>query len=85
MAAANGMWKDVDVERLIDRLELRLEQYRLHAESLSLLSRDREGADALVKRIEARLLGLRNWRSRHPPPQIGSASTKDDAKSRRSP
>jgi hypothetical protein len=58
------MWTG-DVDRLIERLELRLEQYRLHADALVRGSRDHEGALALVKRVEARLEGLLEWRKQH--------------------
>ena len=58
MAISEGLWSD-DVDRLINRIEIRLEQYKLHADSLELGSRDREGADALVTRLEYRLVGLR--------------------------
>ena len=57
----DGMWSD-DVDRLIERLEIRLEQYRLHADALLRGSRDHEGALALIGRLEARLDGLYEWR-----------------------
>jgi hypothetical protein len=38
-----------DIDALIARLELRLEQYQLHAETLARHSRDRAGADAIVQ------------------------------------
>ena len=75
MAISEGLWSD-DVDRLINRIEIRLEQYKLHADSLELGSRDRERADALVTRLEYRLLGLRllkeqrrhRWRDRSADP-----------------
>jgi hypothetical protein len=51
------------LELLIDRLELRLKECRLHAEGLSCGSRDREGADVLVQEIKERLVALRSLRS----------------------
>jgi hypothetical protein len=62
MSASEGMWAGNDVDRLINRIELRLEQYRLHAQLLEARSEDRQGADALVRRLEERLTGLRKWR-----------------------
>jgi hypothetical protein len=59
----DGMWTD-EVDRLIERLELRLEQYRLHADALLRGSRDHEGALALIGRIEGRLDGLYEWRKK---------------------
>ena len=59
----SGLWSGLDgVERLIARIELRLEQYRIHAEELERGSRDRESADAIVRRLEDRLIGLHSWR-----------------------
>jgi hypothetical protein len=68
MIEIDGLWVDENLEYLIDRLELRLEQYRLHADALSHGSRDREGADALVLRLEERLTGLRSFRDQQRPP-----------------
>lgn len=62
MLDTGGLWADSELHDLIARLELRLEQYRLHAEQLERRSREREGADALVGRIEQRLVGLRSLR-----------------------
>jgi hypothetical protein len=59
----DGMWTD-EVDRLIERLELRLEQYRLHTDALLRGSRDHEGALALIGRIEGRLDGLYEWRKK---------------------
>jgi hypothetical protein len=56
----DGMWSD-DVDRLIERLEIRLEQYRLHADALLRGSGDHQGALALIGRLEARLDGLYEW------------------------
>ena len=66
MAIMDGLWTD-EASRLAARIELRLEQHKLHADSLGLGSRDREKAEALVKRLEDRLLGLRclQERQRH--------------------
>ena len=61
MQTADSLWAD-DVDRLIARLEIRLEQYRIHAENLA--GREREGADALVNRIERRLEGLQAHREK---------------------
>jgi hypothetical protein len=63
MAIMEGLWSD-DVDRLINRIEIRLEQYKLHAASLDAKSRDRAGAEALVRRLEDRLLGLRRFQDR---------------------
>jgi hypothetical protein len=53
-----------DIDALITRLELRLEQYQLHAETLARHLRDRAGADAIVQRVLDRLVGLHEWRRR---------------------
>lgn len=66
MSASEGMWAGNDADRLINRIELRLEQYRLHAQRLEARSRDRQGIDALVQRLEQRLTGLRKWREGEP-------------------
>jgi hypothetical protein len=63
MAIMEGLWSD-DVDRLINRMEIRLEQYKLYADSLTAQSRDREGADAIVRRLEDRLLGLRPFQEK---------------------
>ena len=68
MIEIDDLWVDENLEYLIARLELRLEQYRLHADALSRGSRDREGADALVLRLEERLTGLRSLRAQQRPP-----------------
>ena len=62
----DGMWSD-DPDRLIERLELRLEQYRIHAQALRRGSRDHEGANMVVRRLESRLVGLRAWKEKGTP------------------
>jgi hypothetical protein len=57
-----GLWSE-DIGRVITRLEIRLEQYRIHADELQREARDREGVDALVKRLEERLAGLRAYKA----------------------
>ena len=63
MAIMEGLWSD-DVGKLINRIEIRLEQYSLHAEGLEVGSRERVRAEALVRRLEDRLLGLRRMHER---------------------
>ena len=45
--------------RVIKRLELRLEQYRIHGELLERSVREREGVDEIIKRMAQRLVELR--------------------------
>ena len=47
------------VHDLIARSELRLEQYQLHASSLEQGSRDREGADEVIARLELKIESLK--------------------------
>jgi hypothetical protein len=61
MSNADGLWSD-NVDREIARMELRLEQYRIHADGLDRRSRNREGVDALMKGMKERLRGLKRWR-----------------------
>lgn len=61
MIDADDRWND-NTEDLIRRIELRLEQYRIHAEGLERGARLREGVDELIRRLEERL-GLRAHRS----------------------
>jgi hypothetical protein len=63
MSAEGDLWSD-EFDQLIARIELRLEQYQLHAKALAPDSREREGVDALVKRMEERLVGLRLWQDK---------------------
>jgi hypothetical protein len=49
------------VQNLIARLELRLEQYKIHADSLEQGSKDRAGADEVVSRLERRIENLREF------------------------
>jgi len=44
---------------VIKRLELRLEQYRIHGELLERSVREREGVDEIIKRMAQRLVELR--------------------------
>jgi hypothetical protein len=53
-----------EVEQLIDRMELRLEQYRIHADALEVGSRDQEHAVAMITRVEERIVQLKWWRDR---------------------
>jgi hypothetical protein len=62
MRDAGDRWND-NTEDLIRRIELRLEQYRIHAEGLERGARLREGVDELIRRLEERLVGLRAHRS----------------------
>ena len=59
----DGLWAD-DAIRLAARIEIRLEQYKLHADSLEPGSRDREHAEGVVRRLEDRLTGLRRWQEK---------------------
>jgi hypothetical protein len=48
-----------DLDEVIKRLELRLEQYRVHGELLERSVREREGVDEIIKRMAQRLVELR--------------------------
>ena len=48
-----------DLDEVIKRLELRLEQYRIHGELLERSVREREGVDEIIKRMAQRLVELR--------------------------
>ena len=49
------------ISDLVARLELQLEQYKIHADSLARGSKDRDGADEIVKRLEQRIENLRSF------------------------
>ena len=63
------------ISMMIDRLELRLEQYRIHAASLEEASRNRDGVDFVIRRLEARLADLRAHRRRRERPPNTLSST----------
>jgi hypothetical protein len=59
MRDRDDCWNATVVD-VITRVELRLEQYRIHAASLDRASRTREGVDEIIRRLEERLAGLRS-------------------------
>ena len=59
MRDRDDCWNATVVD-VITRVELRLEQYRIHAAPLDRASRTREGVDEIIRRLEERLAGLRS-------------------------
>jgi hypothetical protein len=60
--AHESLWSD-DADKLAHRIELRLEQYRIHASSFLERSVERSHAEEHVKRLEAWLESLRRWKA----------------------
>ena len=59
MGDTDDCW-NATVLDVIARVELRLEQFRVHAASLDRAARTREGVDEIIRRLEERLAGLRS-------------------------
>ena len=54
----------IELGKLIERMDMRLEQYEIHVKMLTRNCRDRKGAEALVKRMRETVVALREVRNR---------------------
>jgi hypothetical protein len=52
----------IEIERIVERVKMRLEQYELHAQMLQKNRRDAEGARALVARLRDGAKALEEYR-----------------------